>query len=256
MIFHKFNINYYKNIYSFALFLIKYINYLRTKSSMKSDFSVIIRVKNEDKHIGYCIQSVIDNLDNPEIIIVDNKSNDSSIDIVNHFKKDKSLKTSDKRYVDIKIHNINTYTPGKALNLGISKSKNKYILIISAHCKIISFDKKLTYKKLDEGFAIFGNQIPIWNGKRIKKKYLWTNFINENKINMYSGDESRYFFHNAFSFFKKSLLKKFPFNENLVSKEDRYWANDFISLKKKTFYMPSNSVEHYYTDNGATWKNI
>ena len=223
---------------------------------MKSDFSVIIRVKNEGQHIGYCVQSVLDNLDNPEIIIINNNSIYNSIDIVKHFKKDKLLKSSDKRYADIAIQNIEEYTPGKALNLGISKAKNKYILIISAHCKLISFDEKLTQKKLDEGFSIFGNQIPIWNGKRIKKKYLWTNFTDENKINMYSSDEDRYFFHNAFSFFKKSLLKKFPFNENLVSKEDRYWANDLIKLKYKTLYMPSNCVEHYYTDNGATWKNI
>jgi len=223
---------------------------------MKSDFSVIIRVKNEDQHIGYCVQSVVDNLDNPEIIIIDNNSNDNSIDIVKHFKKDKSLKSSDRRYADIKIQNIDEYTPGKALNLGVSIAKNKFILIISAHCKIISFDKKLTYQKLEEDFAIFGNQIPIWNGKKIKKHYLWSNFIDKNKINMYSKEENRYFFHNAFSFFKKSLLKKIPFNEKLVSKEDRYWANHHIRLKKKTFYMPSNCVEHYYTENGATWKNL
>ena len=223
---------------------------------MKSDFSVIIRVKNEEKHIGHCVQSVIDHLNNPEIIIIDNNSIDNSMDIISHFKKDKSLNSTDKRYADIQNFNINAYTPGKALNLGISKAKNKYILIISAHCKIINFNKKDTNKKLDEGYSIFGDQIPIWNGKRITKRYIWSNFATKEKINMYSEYENRFFFHNAFSIFKKNMLKKYPFNENLVSKEDRYWANNIIKLKKKTFYMPSNCVEHYYTNNGATWKNI
>ena len=36
---------------------------------------------------------------------------------------------------------------------------------------------------------------------------------------MYSKDEGRYFFHNAFSLFKKSTLMKYPFNENLIAKD-------------------------------------
>ena len=36
--------------------------------------SVIVRTKNEEKHIGYCIQSLTDFIGKPEIIIVDNES--------------------------------------------------------------------------------------------------------------------------------------------------------------------------------------
>ena len=34
--------------------------------------SVIVRTKNEEKHIGHCIQSITDFIGKPEIIIVDN----------------------------------------------------------------------------------------------------------------------------------------------------------------------------------------
>ena len=37
-----------------------------------SKFSVIIRSRNEENWIGHCIQSLIENLDQPEIIIIDN----------------------------------------------------------------------------------------------------------------------------------------------------------------------------------------
>ena len=51
------------------------------------DISVIIRVKNERRWIGYCIQSVIDNFKNPEIIIVDNNSEDESLSLIKNFEK-------------------------------------------------------------------------------------------------------------------------------------------------------------------------
>ena len=50
------------------------------------NISVIIRNKNEEKYIGYAIQSVIDNFDKPEIIVVDNNSTDESLGIVKLFK--------------------------------------------------------------------------------------------------------------------------------------------------------------------------
>ena len=73
---------------------------------------------------------------------------------------------------------------------------------------------------------------------------------------MYSQIEERYFFHNAFSFFKKETLVKNPFNEFLPGKEDRYWAKDMKALGKKFLYSPKNSINHFYTKNGATWKGI
>ena len=54
-------------------------------------FSVIIRTKNEARWIGHCIQSILDNIPSNEIIIVDNNSNDRSLEIINMFKKNPNL---------------------------------------------------------------------------------------------------------------------------------------------------------------------
>jgi len=221
-----------------------------------SDISVIIRTRNEEKWIGHCIQSVLDLINKPEIIIVDNKSNDSTLNIVNHFIQDPYLNGKNKNYTDIKISKIESYTPGKALNFGVKKSSKKYILIISAHCSLKKFDYLKLKKVLDNHVGVFGNQIPIWNGKRINKRYLWSNFKKKSEANMFSDQENRYFFHNALSFFKKNTLLKNPFNEILAGKEDRYWANDIITKKKSFFYSTDFEVEHYYTDNGNTWKGL
>ena len=48
------------------------------------NISIIIRNKNEEQHIGYAIQSCLDFFNNPEIIIIDNQSIDSSLDAVSY----------------------------------------------------------------------------------------------------------------------------------------------------------------------------
>ena len=67
---------------------------------------------------------------------------------------------------------------------------------------------------------------------------------------MYSDLEKRYFTQCICDI--KGIFKKNLFNEKLIGKEDRYWANDIMKKGKR----PSLEVEHHYTENGNTWKGI
>ena len=220
-----------------------------------SDISVIIRCKDEERWIGHTIQSCIDLIKTPEIIIVDNNSIDESIKIARNFAHDPFLEKSN-RYTEIKFVNIDDYTPGKAINLGVRNSTKDIILIISSHCVLKEINIKGIKKQLNDYLCIFGNQNPYYCGKRIKKRYIWSNFSNEQKVNPYSEEESRFFMHNALSCFKKSTLIDNPFDEYLQGKEDRYWAKDIINDGGKILYDPSLSCDHHYTSNGNTWKGI
>jgi len=111
-------------------------------------------------------------------------------------------------------------------------------------------------KDLKDYRAIFGNQIPLWNGKKISKRYIWSHFVNKRVKNMYSNLEERYFLHNALSVYKKNFLKKNLFNEKLAGKEDRYWVNNIVKKKYQFLYEPNLVAEHHYTENGNTWKGI
>ena len=55
----------------------------------------------------------------------------------------------------------------------------------------------------------------------------------------------------------KLVLKKYPFDETLPGKEDRYWAIDRVKEGHKYmydgFYQKCN---HFWTPGGATWKGI
>jgi len=211
------------------------------------NLSVIIRNRNEERYIGYAIQSVVDFCGNDvEIIIVDNDSTDDSLRIVNTFD-----------FLDITRVNIdkNEYSPGRSLNIGVKETTNDYIMILSAHCEIIKFDISKVKIQLDSNMgAVWGKQIPIWDGKKISRRYMWSNFKDESSVNYYSESEKRYFFHNAFSMFKREHLREFPFDERLSGKEDRYWANDQIEKGFNIFYDFEQEVKHHYTPNGATWK--
>ena len=220
-------------------------------------FSIIVRNRNEEAWIGHCIQSIIENFEDPEIIIIDNNSTDKSIEIAKTFKKNKNFKDNkNKNYAEIKIFNIDDYTPGKSLNYGVLKSKNKNIMIISAHCVIDKIDVDATIKNLKKYKAIFGKQDPVMRGKKISKRYIWSHFVDKKIENMFSNQENRFFFHNAASIFKKSTLEKIPFDEELSGKEDRFWIKEIVKSKFKYLYDPSFSVYHHYTPNGATWKGL
>ena len=209
------------------------------------NISVIIRNRNEERYIGYTIQSVLDNFKDPEIIVVDNNSIDNSLGIVNTFD-----------FEDIKVYNVDSYTPGKSLNFGVSKCSNNYILILSAHTEIVECHWGKIKRYLEDHCVVGCRQIPIWNGKKISRRYMWSNFIDKDIVNYFSKSEDRYFLHNAFTFYKKETLIKYPFDEDLSGKEDRYWINDRIKEGMKSYYDSATTCHHYYTDNGATWKGI
>jgi len=213
------------------------------------NISVIIRNKNEETYIGFAIQSVLDHFVNPQIVIVDNNSTDSSMEVVSMFRP--ILKNQ------LKLVNINNYSPGAALNEGVKHCTNKIILILSAHAQITDMDfSKVELHLKRNNVAVFGNQIPIYRGKKITKRYIWSHFKNKLIQNMYSDIEDRYFLHNAFCFYEKVVLENNPFDETLQGKEDRYWAKAMIDKHQHYIYDPNLSVNHFYTINGATWKGI
>jgi glycosyltransferase involved in cell wall biosynthesis len=207
--------------------------------------SVVIRNRNEQDYIGFAIQSVIDHLTDYEIIVVDNESTDDSLDIVRSFNFD-----------PIKIESIHNYTPGRSINLGVQAASGDYVLILSAHSQIVEFDQEEVLKFLDDYVCVFGNQIPIFRGKKISKRYVWSNFGNDDVVNMWSDSEDRHFLHNAFAIYPRNILHDHPFDESLAGKEDRYWANDMVNGGKSFLYKSDMICKHYWTSGGATWKGI
>ena len=138
--------------------------------------SVLLRTRNEEQHIGYCLQSIHDNIPNAEVIIGNNNSTDDTMSIVQLFD-----------YMDIKVVNVDSYTPGKSLNMLVDHSTCDTVLVLSAHCKLLPTTTNYTHiamSSLHGNMACFGKQIPIYKGKRITPRYIWSHFGDKNVINI------------------------------------------------------------------------
>ena len=83
--------------------------------------SIIVRTRNEERWIDHCLSAITtQSINDYEIILVDNNSQDRSVKIA-------------KKYTD-NIINVTDFYPGKAINDGIRASSGKYIVVISGHC--------------------------------------------------------------------------------------------------------------------------
>ena len=188
--------------------------------------SIIIRTKNEERWILSCLEKIFNqSYSNLEVIIVDNYSNDKTIKKINKFP--------------VKILKIKKFLPGKAINLGIKKSKGDIIVCLSAHCLPVDKNwlsnliKPLRNKNIA---GVYGRQQPMSYSSVLDKRDLITIFGLDKKIQ--SKDP---FFHNANSAFRRDVWKKFPFDEEATNIEDRIWGKK-LSPKDIKFFMNQKQV--------------
>jgi hypothetical protein len=87
--------------------------------------------------------------------------------------------------------------------------------------------------------AAYGRQIPTVTSTSQARRELFNTFRLDPIL-----QENDFFFHNANSIVIKSVLKNFPFDENLTNAEDRVWAKGIIEKGLKIFYSPSAVVFH------------
>lgn len=123
-------------------------------SSPQKNISVVILTYNSEKHIDGCIQSLLGEPNKiKEVIIVDNYSQDKTIEIV---KKNKSI---------ILISNKTNYGFAKGINIGIKKTKGDKVLILNPDTVIStgSIDKLLDCQ-IHLGADIAGGKLLKNNG--------------------------------------------------------------------------------------------
>ena len=138
----------------------------------KIQASIIIRTKNEEQWMEYCLKNVFNQVGvTYEVIIVDNLSKDKTI-------------AKAKKY-PVKILKIDKFYPGKAINLGFKKAKGKFLVCLSAHCIP---ENEYWLKNLISGFknkkiaGIYGRQKPLPYSTSFDKRDLITIFGPEKKV--------------------------------------------------------------------------
>ncbi len=193
--------------------------------------SIIIRTKNEERWINSCLRAVCAQAyKNFEIIIVDNMSTDCTLRRAKEFP--------------VKVVQIDNFTPGKAINMGIRESVGEYLVCLSGHCIPVN-DKWLgnlvTDLVNDDVAGVYGRQEPLSFSSDFDKRDLITVFGLDKKIQLKDS-----FFHNANSAFRRSVWDQYPFDEDVTNIEDRVWGQRVIADGMKIVYEPSASVYHWH----------
>ena len=197
------------------------------------DISIIIRTKNEERWIGHCLSAIFQQTYKSfEVILVDNESDDYTLNIAKRFNVKKVIK-------------IKKFFPGKALNEGIRSSSGNFIVCLSAHCipknEFWLENLKKNFDTNENIAGVYGRQLPVSFTGDIDKRDLMLVFGRDYRIQI-----NDYFFHNANSMIRKDVWDKFNFDENITNIEDRVWGKQVIKAGYRIAYDPNSEVFHHH----------
>lgn len=116
------------------------------KTQKTIGLSIIIVTWNTVKITQKCVQTINKFLDNPEIIIVDNGSQDNTVELLS---KEKNVKI---------IKNRSNLGFSKANNIGLKEASNEFILFMNSDIELIdaSINDLLNYFKGKDNIGIIG----------------------------------------------------------------------------------------------------
>lgn len=194
-------------------------------------YDVVIRCKDEMEWLPRVIDSLKKQTIQPsKIIVVDNSSNDGS--------REYALKQN----CLVVKYNKSDFNYSYALNIGIQETSQNEVLILSAHCELVtpqSVENLIDVRHAYKAAGVYGRQIPTLKSNPVDTRDLVTVFGRERIV-----FETYPFFHNAFSLIDRSAWEECRFNESLNGIEDRFWAREQSLKGRKIIYEPESIVYH------------
>jgi len=194
-------------------------------------YDVVIRCKNEMEWLPRVLNSINNQSLKPtKIILVDNSSTDGS------------LNYAEQSGCTVLKYDRSEFNYSYALNLGINATTEQEVLILSAHCELVTDESVLNMIEVRHAYkaaGVFGRQIPTVHSNPIDTRDLVTVFGRERIV-----FESYPFFHNAFSLIERTAWEKCQFDEKHNGIEDRIWARQQALRGRKIIYEPESVVYH------------
>lgn len=206
----------------------------------KPKVSIVIRTKNEEKWLKEVLRKLSQQtFQDYETIIVDSGSIDNTLEIIKEFPV---------KLIKIKPEEFNY---SFALNLGISQSRGEFIVIISGHSIPIS------NHWLANGLSHFINpKIAGVTGYGYGENNFLGNLTGGyylEKIKQVLKIKDDFFFSNTNSLLRKSLWKKYPFDESLPECEDYDWASEMKARDFKIIIDHQFDVFHLHPLTVSGW---
>ncbi|MBZ9687620.1 glycosyltransferase family 2 protein [Clostridium estertheticum] len=206
--------------------------------------SVVIPCRNEEKYIGKCLQSIMEQsygIENIEVFVCDGCSDDSTLDII----KEYSIK-----YPQIKLVINEKRVAPTAMNLGIKAAVGEIIVIFGAHAYMNNDYIHICVEKLKSSdIACVGGRIINISEDSIAEA------ISLAMASPFGVGNALFRFSNveqlvdtvAFGAYKKSIFSKIGyFDEELVRNQDDE-LNFRITKSGNKILLAPDIISHYYT---------
>lgn len=201
------------------------------------EVSILIRTKNEDRHIGQTLSVLFSQAyKNFEVIIVDSGSTDMTLEIA-------------KKY-SVKIYEIKQedFTWGYSLNYGFQRAKGEYVVCLSAHSLPLSetwLDTIIANFDDDNVAAVMCNTLPCPDCNPFDRRGLSKKF---NMPKQEIPETPSFIFGNVSSAIRKSVWEEVQFDESLSYCEDEDWRRKVKKLNYKVMYEPEAKVYHSHNE--------
>ncbi|QUX94553.1 hypothetical protein C0J08_03615 [Marinomonas sp. CT5] len=143
---------------------------------------------------------------------------------------------------DVVDYVTDRFNYSESLNLGMECCSSPRVLVLSAHCILVtenSVERLLEAMDVFNAAGVFGRQIPTEHSSPLDVRDLLTVFGRERIIY-----EAHPFFHNAFSVIDRKAWEEVPFDDSVNGIEDRIWALELCKRGKKIVYEPNALVYH------------
>lgn len=218
------------------------------------EISVIILTKDEEKHIDSALEMAFrQEVDGDyEVIVIDSGSQDATLEIARHYPA---------RIVKIKPEE---FGHSRTRNLGVKLSKGAYVVFLTADAVPTNnawLRNIVLPLKVNSTIAgAYSRQIPknncyppeardITAGAALAPKIKAVNFGDARQTEYFNKNIWKSIaFSNISSAYRRDLLEKYPFNEDLLAVEDQEWAYRLIKNGYSIYYEPNSCVYHSHND--------
>lgn len=215
--------------------------------------SIVIPIYNSEKYLNKCIDSILDQKFNGlEIILINDGSSDSSLDICNEYKD---------KYSNVKVITQKNSGPSSARNVGLDLASGEYICFIDSDDKIKYNYLSVLYDKAKENncdVITCGYELGE-KGKRVIPNFKLDTVLNGKEFVLSS---KRVHTYNDLCFpwryfYKLSTIKnnKIKFNEEITIGEDTIF-NMEILLNSSRVMAIEDSLYCYTIDNPSSLMTI
>ena len=198
--------------------------------------SVVIRCRDEARHLGSVLEAVLGQRGTPpfEVVALDSGSRDGTLDLLARHP--------------VRVEHIEGFSFGRALNHGAALARGELIIFLSAHCRPLDpgWLAALAAPFADRAVvATFGRQVPVPGVNPIEAIALARSFP--------PAPPAGVLFSNANGAVLRAAVLARAFDEEIPAAEDHLWACG-VAPDERIVYVPAAQVAHSHPMTGREWR--